>query len=358
MSKMRDVSIVIPNWNGEKLLPEFLPTVIAAAHRYRDEHRAQVEVIVSDDASTDASVGWIKENYGGEVRLIERKKNGGVVPTANEGFRAARHPVVLLFNNDVRLEPDAIAPLVRHFDDERVFAVCCKAFRLGTELLDGAGKVGTFTRGFWRVYVNYDILPTRLPKDAPPLTTFYACSGYAAFDREKFFEIGGFCELYAPIYWDDVEISYRAWKRGWTVHYEPRALVHHKSSATMGKPVFRKPMKIITERNRILLVWINLHDPVWMASHLGWLAVKLLGATVSFNIIYWRAFLQALGRLPAALRARREERRSAVRTDREIVEQSDRLIAEPWVEVIRNDEEYRRYVELKRQLEIEAAAAR
>src|SRR5438270_470873 len=82
-------------------------------------------------------------------------------------------------------------------------------------------------------YRNHDILPTRLPNQPEPFDSFFACSGYAAYDAAKFGALGGFSELLAPMYWDDVEICYRAWKRGWTVHYEPASVVHHKSGATM-----------------------------------------------------------------------------------------------------------------------------
>jgi GT2 family glycosyltransferase len=352
---MRNVSIVIPNWNGRDLLPEFLPSVFAAAERYRARHAAEAEVIVVDDASTDGSALWLKENSHGRARIIEREQNGGFVGAVNTGFAAARHPVVFLLNNDVRVEEDAIAPLVKHFDDEEVFAVCAKAYRLGTGLLDGAGKLGLFERGFWRVFLNYDVLPTRLPEGRGPFYSFFGSGGYTAYDRAKFSELGGFCELLAPIYWEDVELSYRAWRRGWQVRYEPASVVHHKSSATMGKQALRRPMKIVTERNRLLMTWVNLHDARWLASHLAWLALKLVGATLSLDRAYWQSFLQAAARLSAVRLERRRARQSARRTDRELAAVFKRLVANDWIEVIRSEADYRRYVELKRRLESEAA---
>jgi GT2 family glycosyltransferase len=352
---MRNVSIVIPNWNGRELLPEFLPSVFAAAARYSERHGAEAEVIIVDDASTDASLRWLKENCVGRALVIERAENGGFVRAVNDGFAAARHPIVLLLNNDVCVEPDAIAPLVKHFDDEEVFAVCSKAYRLGTDLLDGAGKLGRFERGFWRVFLNYDVLPTRLPAGGGPFYSFFGSGGYTAYDRAKFAELGGFCGLLAPIYWEDVELSYRAWRRGWQVRYEPASVVHHKSSATMGKPSLRRPMKVITERNRLLMTWVNLHDGRWLFSHLTWLALKLAGATLSLNRAYWQSFLQAASRLGAVRQARARAKQSSARTDRELAAIFKRLEASDWVDVIRNEADYRRYVELRRRLENEAA---
>ena len=347
---MLSVSIVIPNWNGRELLPDFLPSALEAAARYRDRHAAEVEVIVVDDASTDGSRDYLRENPDPLMRVIERAENGGFVRAVNAGFAAARHDVVYLLNNDVRVEPDAIAPLVRHFHDPRVFAVSSKAYRLDTNLLDGAGKVGYFARGFWRVFLNYDILPTRLPADTPVFDSFYGSGGYTAYDRKKLMELGGFLGLLAPIYWEDVDICYRAWKRGWTVRYEPESVVHHKSSATMGKPQHRRPMRIVTERNRLLMTWVNLHDRRWLASHLFWLGVKLAGATLTLDRAYWQSFLQAARRIGEVRLERSRERAAAVRSDREIDAAFRRLVEREWADVIRGEADYSRHVELRRKL--------
>lgn len=329
------VSIVIPNWNGRELLPEFFPSAVAAAEHYHEKYGAAAEVIVVDDGSTDGSQQWLAQHYGQSdiVRIIACPENRGFSPAVNTGFAAARHPIVFLLNNDLRVSLDAIAPLVRHFDDANVFAVCCKAYRLDGETLDGGGKLGWFEKGFWRVYLNYDILPERLPTHPPPFYSFFASGGYTAYDAAKLKQLGGFCELLAPIYWEDVEICLRAWKRGWTVHYEPESVVYHQSSATMGKKSLRRRVNIVSERNRLLMTWINLHDRRWFASHLLWLALKLLGAAVSFDRNFLQAFRQALARLPEARRARRREQAAAVRADRELELIFNDLTQNKWVVV-------------------------
>ncbi len=349
---MRNVSVVIPNWNGCKLLPEFLPSVLAAINNYRDQYGAEVELLIVDDASTDGSQAWLASNYGQHplLRIIELQQNLGFVRAVNKGFAEARHPIILLLNNDVRVEPDAIAPLVSHFDRHQVFAVCSKAYRLGTDFLDGAGKLGLFERGFWRVFLNYDILPTRLPKDHQPFYSFFGSGAYTAYDASKLSMLGGFCELLAPIYWEDVEICYRAWKRGWTVEYEPDSVVYHLSSATMGNDRKRK-IRMITERNRLLMTWINLHDRIWLSAHLVWLVFKLLGATVSLNRVYWQSFWQAVTQIRGVRQARRKEIKSSVHSDREVAAIFTNLAGSEWVSVMRNVKDYPQYLELKRKME-------
>ena len=349
---MRNVSVVIPNWNGRELLSQFLPSVIAAVDNYRVQYGSEVELLIVDDASTDGSQSWLAINYGQHplLRVIELQQNMGFLRAVNKGFAEARYPIVFLLNNDVRVEPDALAPLVSHFDKDQLFAVSSKAYRLGTDFLDGAGKLGLFKRGFWRVFLNYDILPTRLPKDTQPLYSFFGSGAYTAYDASKLSALGGFCELLAPIYWEDVEICYRAWKRGWTVEYEPNSVVHHLSSATMGTDREQK-IRMITERNRLLMTWINLHDRIWLSAHLSQLILKLLGATVSLDRVYWRSFCQALSHIRAVRKARRKEIKRSVRSDREVAAIFTNLAKSEWVSVMRNVKDYPQYLERRRQLE-------
>ncbi|HJQ27322.1 MAG TPA: glycosyltransferase family 2 protein [Blastocatellia bacterium] len=355
---MRSVSVIIPTWNGRELLAEFLPSVFAALDEYRDRHAAAVELLVVDDASTDDTLDWLRATHSEQsaLRVVALAENLGFLRAVNRGFAEARHDIIFLLNNDVRVEADAIAPLVGHFDDGHVFAVCSKAYRLGTDFLDGAGKLGRFERGFWRVFLNYDILPTRLPAGAAPFPSFFASGGYVAYDAQKLATLGGFCEWLAPNYWEDVEICYRAWKRGWSVAYEPASVVHHVSSATLGDARQHR-VRLITERNRLLMTWIHLHDPAWFAAHLAWLGVKLMGAAVSLDRDYWRSFRQALARLRPIRQLRRQEKAAARRSDRELAAIFTELAASAWVAVMRNVKDYDQYLRLRRELETDSTQA-
>lgn len=353
MKNNLSVSIVIPNWNGRGLLAEFLPSVISAAEHYRKESGCAVEVVIVDDASTDDSVAWLQETYSNKVEIVRCLTNGGFSKAANSGFREAQYPIILLLNNDIKVEVDVIAPLVTHFKDQEVFAVGCKAYRLGTDLFDGAGKLGLFQKGHWRVFINYDVLPTLLTENNNHFYSFVASGGYVAFDAAKLHKLGGFCELLSPFYWEDVDICYRAWKRGWTVEYEPKSIVHHKTSSTIGKKFKSKEVEIIAERNRLLLHWINLHDPVWFLLHIFWLVMKLLGGAFSLKLVMWAAFFEALKRLPEVRRLRDREKRAAKCSDREIEKVFTELTASKWAVPIRNNQDYYQYVELKKRLEEE-----
>lgn len=351
MTVFQDVSIVIPNWNGEKLLAEFLPSILQAAKYYQQTYKASVEVIIVDDGSTDNSVNWLKKNYPTEIKLVEQKINSGFSQTANKGFQTAQYPIVFLLNNDIRVEETAIAPLVKHFNDKNLFGVCSKAYRLESDLFDGAGKLGKFRRGHWHIFVNYDIFPTKLSEKSPQFYSFIASGGYSAFDRAKLLKLGGFCSLLNPFYWEDAELCYRAWKRGWTILYEPSSVVYHRSSATIGKKVPAKQVQIISERNRLLMHWINLHDKVWFASHCFWVLLKLFQALIKLDVAYWQSVLSAFKLLPKALKLRKQELLATKTTDREIANIFSTLSKEPWLMVIHNPTDYYNYVKVKQELE-------
>src|SRR6185369_7945315 len=118
------------------------------------------------------------------------------------------------------------------------------------------------------------------------------------------------------------------------------------SSATLGN-ARQRHIRLVTERNRLLMTWINLHDRAWFAAHLGWLGLKLLGATFSLDGVYWRSFWQALTRLRLVRQARRREKAAAVRADREIAAIFTRLAASEWVSVMRNVKDYEHYLKLR-----------
>ena len=138
------------------------------------------------------------------------------------------------------------------------------------------------------------------------------------FDRELFLALGGFDPLFAPFYMEDVELSYRAWKRGLTVEYEPRSTVKHRFSSTIG-PVAGAKVPRVGQRNRLIFHWIHLHDRRFLASHVIWVGVLLLAAPLTFKVHFIGAFLDALKRLPGIRVRRREEMLAAKRSDRAVL---------------------------------------
>lgn len=283
------VSIVIPNWNGKKLLEKNLPAVLAAGAD---------EVIVSDDDSADDSVEFLKDNFP-QVKVIKHKRLG-FAGNCNQGVKFTKGEVVILLNTDVVPEKDFIKPLEKDFSDPNVFAVS-----LGEPQWSWAK--GEWVKGF------VEHKPGE--KTKVPHISFWASGGSGAFRKDIWNKLGGFDEIYNPFYWEDLDLSYRAWKRGYKVIWDPRSVVYHEHAQTIS--LFSKDyVRSISERNQLLFIWKNITSLNMMFEHKLNLTKRLLT-----NLGYWRPFLTALVKLLPILSRRFKEMREQRISDREIFAQ-------------------------------------
>ncbi len=314
-----DLSIVIPTRNGLHLLRENLPSVRVAAAAHHRETGGLTEIIVVDDGSRDETVRSIPVEFP-DVYLVQRQRNHGFAITCNVGLNSSRFPLVALLNNDVRVEEDYFLYQTLHFQDPAVFAVTAKVFEWDQPIFATGGKFGRFRRGFWSLYTNYD---TSTPEAAEwiekrRLLSTYAIGGFSTFSREKLEILGGFNELLSPFHWEDVDLSYRGWKRGWEVHYEPRSIAHHRTSATINAHHKKAFVEAAAVRNRLLFHWINLHSPTYVIRHLIMLGLLFLTRLWVLDFHFYRSLLQAVGQLRQVIKLRKLEYKSAERTDAEL----------------------------------------
>jgi GT2 family glycosyltransferase len=315
------VSIIIPTWNGRALLERNLPSVRAALAA----HPAGGEVIVVDDGGDDDSAAWIKATQTW-ARCVERAANGGFAAAINDGVAAARHDLVLLLNNDMRVEPAFLAALTAPFSGAAPpFAVVPRIINR-TYGGDEAISACRFRFGLLET-----IFPERKGRSGDAGATvapiaawatgevLFACGGAAAIDRRRWLELGGLDPLFAPFYWEDVDLSWRARKRGWTILHVPSSVVHHEHAATIGARFDAADVRVIFERNRLLFQWKNLTSARLTASLLAWLPLRLARALYG-RPDFLRGFLGAVRRLPAALAGRRRERAAQRLRDEAILE--------------------------------------
>ena len=311
-----NVSIVIPTWRGRDLLRAYLPSVVAATDFYRRHQGFQSEIIIVDDASGDDTISWLKQDYGERVRIVQHCRNLGFCAACWTGFKQARFPIVLLLNNDVRLEENCIAPLVEHFADARVFAVTGKMYNQKGDVFCNGGKIGRFRRGMWSSYENYDVLPSA--QTHTELLSFAAIAAFSAYDRDKFLKIGGFEPMTAM--YEDIEISYRAWKYGWLIKYEPRSVAFHDAGQTMARRYRRRSREVLARRSRLWMHWLLLHDHDLFGWHIATLAARFFASWIYLDWPFYWALATGFANLPAILRKRRENRRNTVCSDRELID--------------------------------------
>lgn len=302
-SKDNGISIVIPTWNGCQILEKFLPTVVKAKLAFEQDYGWPVEIIITDDASEDNTGEWVSNTYP-DIIFITGAERLGFSGNSNRGMEAAKYRLVYLLNNDVAITAETLPPLIKHFSNPKVFAVASQVYDYETGVLAGAGQIGEFRRGFLRIHDRYFVSPD-VSKDDKPYLTIFATGGSAMYDRDKFFEIGCFDNLFSPYGWEDVEISLRAWRLGYSVHYEPQSPVWHQFSSTIGKKITKKKVNIVYERNRIMAHWIHL-DTKELLLHGLYMILNLLRYSISARWGNIKALIKALNNLDDVLRKRRE----------------------------------------------------
>lgn len=288
------VSVVIPNFNGEKLLEKNLPYVLEAK---KNGENKITEVVVVDDASRDASVSLLRDKFP-EVKVIKHKVNRGFASSVNTGVRSSKGTLIALLNTDVHPEPDFLIGVLPHFEDDDVFGVSLHERGFGY-------AKGLFKDGF--------IVHSPGEEVETPHSTFWISGGSGVFNRNLWNLVGGMDEkLLSPFYWEDLDLSYRALKRGFNLLWEPNARVIHEHESTIGL-LPKKERELIQERNQLLFIWKNLTSPNLFRKHLGGLIKRIIT-----HPGYFRVFLMALLKLRDVLRARGKEKKEARVSDETI----------------------------------------
>ena len=309
-----NISIIIPNYNGEKLLGENIPKVIAAISDYK---KGRIEIIIPDDGSKDGSVEIIKHLITTNkykdiaIRLVENKTNKGFSGNVNSGVHVASGEVLLLLNTDVIPHKGFLEPLLVYFADEKVFGVGCvdESIEKGSIVLRGRG-VGEWKRGFL-VHRAGNVEKTN---------TLWVSGGSSAFRKSVWEKIGGLNELYNPFYWEDIDLSYRAQKAGYKILLEPKSrVVHeHEKGAIQSS---QKPFKIrkIAFRNQFFFVWLNITDSMFLFSHICWVPFYILRTVLRGDGAFLFGFLEALLKLSDILKDRKRILRLFVKSDKEVI---------------------------------------
>ncbi len=277
------ISVVMPNLNGEKLLEKNLP-VLLAAKDYAPNNI--LEVIIVDDGSWDGSVTFLRKNFPA-VRLIKHTTNRGFSTAVNTGARAAKGDLILLINTDVLPDKDFLVKVLPDFTDPKVFAVSLHEKGFGSAR-------GYFGDGYIQLAMG--------PEDSRTHPSFYVSGGSGVFRRKMWVELGGMDEkLLSPFYWEDIDLCYRAAKRGYKLLWEPGGIVEHHHESTISK--FPKAyVGRVRERNQLLMLWKNLTSPNLTRKHVAGLLKRLV-----MHPGYTRVVLMALGRFGIAMEKRKRE---------------------------------------------------
>ncbi len=134
--------------------------------------------------------------------------------------------------------------------------------------------------------------------------TLEACAGAVAYRRSMFVELGGFDPLFRPGYYEDLDLSYRAWARGWKVIYEPASRVYHRISASMRARHGQIEQDRLFYRNHLLFTAKNVGGAAFLLGFLLLLPLRAVRPIIRGDLVPFVGFMRALPALPRAIARR------------------------------------------------------
>lgn len=309
------VSVVIPNYNGQRLLEKNLPAVLRCL-------RNNDEIVIVDDASTDNSVEWLvqyfsldrvedraviyfdlfkgsfsDENRKIDITVLKNVDNQRFAISSNRGVKQASHDLILLLNSDVKPHKEILDVLVPYFTESEnrkqprnVFAVGCHEIEK-----DSQGK--QISGGKNRLWFERGLFHHSRAKRYSTGETAWASGGSAMFDKRKWLELKGFDPKFKPAYWEDTDLSYRAKKMGWSVWFDVDALVDHNHETTNKTAFGEQRMQVMSIKNAIVFTLKNgsllqrLQFLMWLPYHLTITNRKMNG---TFRKGMWLCITQLL----------------------------------------------------------------
>jgi len=281
------LDIIVLNYNGWDLLKECLPSVMEEAEQYSGIAR----VYVLDNASTDKSVENVKQ-YFPQAGVIANDKNEYMF-AYNKAIKNSQAQYVMVLNNDIKLNKSCLDNLMVHFEANHIiFAVQPLFLEWDGQGINGGQRICHTgpERGFFEFGTT---------KNVTKAVHTIAASGSCIYDRNKFVQLGGYDELFYPAYYEDSDISWRAWDRGWPSLFEPKATLLHKNHATLDI-ILKSDVnrKILLKSNQLVFMWRHMNGNKFWVRHICLFVPRLmLWDYKNGKFIWTRAAIKAMSKI-------------------------------------------------------------
>ena len=245
------VSVVTPNYNGEKFLKTFLESL-------NNDSEYIGEVIIIDNGSSDSSLNYLKNNsFNFPLVLIENEENLGFAPAVNQGIEKAQYEYIFSINNDTEIKRGSIKALADLLSfDNQIFSVQAKMLQYDNKrLIDDVGDEYNLLAWTKKTGENHDTSEYAEVKEI-----FSACAGAAMYKKSLLMEMGMFDANFFA-YMEDVDLAIRSRIHGYKNMLCPDAVVYHIGSATSGSRYNEFKVRLAA-RNNVWVVYKNLPIPM------------------------------------------------------------------------------------------------
>ena len=247
------VAVIILNWNGEKLLREFLPSVV------KNTNTDLGRVVVVDNHSTDGS--WIRlEQEFPDVERVLFEDNFGFAGGYNRAIEMIEAEYVVLLNSDVEVAPGWLEPLVAVLDrDERVAAVQPKilAYR-DKKKFEYAGAAGGYIDYLGFPFCRGRVMDTTEQDDGQyddEVDVFWATGASLCIRRDVYRAVGGLDEAFFA-HMEEIDLCWRLKNGGYTLKVVPSSVVYHLGGGSL--PMNHPRKLFLNYRNNLLMLHKNL----------------------------------------------------------------------------------------------------
>ena len=245
------IAVVILNWNGEKLLEQFLPSIV--------QYSPQADIYVADNASTDDSVSYLKAFFP-TVKIIQNDSNLGFAEGYNEALKEVDAEIYALVNSDIEVTENWLKPIVETFENEPKTAIIQPKILdfKRKEYFEYAGAAGGFLDKYGYPYCRGRVFET-LEKDNGQYDDnceIFWASGACFFIRSSVYkELEGFDANFFA-HQEEIDLCWRAFNKGYMIKYNSQSVVYHVGGATLQQGNPKKTF--LNFRNSLLMLLKNL----------------------------------------------------------------------------------------------------
>lgn len=243
------VSIVVLNWNGKKFIDLFFDSLKKTKYP-----KHLIEVLFVDNDSSDDSVEYFLSKNIHNARLIQTGGNYGYAKGNNFGIKEARGDYIAICNNDLEFDSMWLSELIKTALDTKADIVVPKLIFADSKKINNAGSNLVFNNTWANIERGVNVEPNN-PKFNKETKITAFCGASPLIKRSLFETVGCFDKSFF-LYWEDTDLSWRAYKKNKSIYYSPKSIVyHHTSSSTGGS---ESPTFIYyVSRNRVLILIKN-----------------------------------------------------------------------------------------------------
>jgi GT2 family glycosyltransferase len=233
---MSQTAVVILNYNGEKLLQQFLPSII--------QHSSSAEIIVADNHSTDQSVQFIQQSFP-KIRLIQLDNNYGFCGGYNRALLQVDADYVVLLNSDIEVTSGWLIPMIDLLDNDPIIAAVqpkVLSYHYKNKF-EHAGAAGGFIDALGYPFCRgrvFDYVEEDNGQYNDEREVFWATGACLMIRTAVFKKFGGFDEDFFA-HMEEIDLCWKLHRAGQKIFYCGKSTIYHVGAGTLD---YNNPRKI------------------------------------------------------------------------------------------------------------------